>query len=396
MTRTVIVRTSTQDIHLEVPILLTLEEVLRTKHIPPNLFQGYIKNIYETKPIPLYICVKDIPPHSEIILQCIRNTDLQDVLPQKTFYKKTRNPVTAISTLNLGGKKCTQTVYELSSKQAREIVKNKILEFIKINSNAGLVVAGISGGGDSNTLAEGLKDYSIINNTEKKILFFTLVFEPLWPQSAADRASELCRRNGMEHQIYGAKEIEKLLDMRRELSECYHEFCEKFGNKTSHFFGTYLISLVARKLCRKYETNEYILGFNREDVLAEMLFSIMNGQKPLAFPVRQFDEVRLLMPLWEVPKLVLDACYPKYSLSNYQEREDTATFQRNIIYYLAHGIEDVYENLGLSLMLGIQKLFENNWAELKHDEDLDLYVSSYAKKPKTENIKSFFSKYFNI
>ncbi len=61
----------------------------------------------------------------------------------------------------------------------------------------------------------------------------------------------------------------------------------------------------------------------------------MNGQKPLAFPVRNFGSTRLLMPLWDISKIILDACYPKYSLSNYQERKgDQSTYQRNIIYLL--------------------------------------------------------------
>jgi len=66
------------------------------------------------------------------------------------------------------------------------------------------------------------------------------------------------------------------------------------------------------------------------------------------------------MPLWEIPKIILDACYPKYSIENYQERMDTTTFQRGIIYYLAHSIDNIYNiynNLGLSLMYGVQKNF---------------------------------------
>jgi hypothetical protein len=54
----------------------------------------------------------------------------------------------------------------------------------------------------------------------------------------------------------------------------------------------------------------------------------------------------------------------EYSIENYQERLDTTTFQRGIIYYLVHNIDDIYSNLGLSLMNGIQKIFKNNWSEL--------------------------------
>ena len=121
----------------------------------------------------------------------------------------------------------------------------------------------------------------------------------------------------------------------------------------------------------------------------------MNGQKPLAFPVRKFGDIKLLMPLWDIPKSILDACYPKYSLSNYEERaEDQSTYQRNIIYYLAHGVDDVYPNLGLSLMQGAQKIFKDTWPKFTHEEDADLYVSEYADPSKVNEVKAFLGKYF--
>lgn len=396
MFRDLKLRTVAEELILKAPDNLTLEEFLRAKRIPPSLFQGYTKSGEDVKPIPLNIQILDIPPQSEIILRCIRNTDLRDVLPQKTYYSKVDNPVTVISDLNLGGKECTETIYEINTESAKQIVWPKVSDFIKTNSQSNIVVVGISGGGDSNTLVESLTKFSIKSDRVKKFVFFTIVLDPIWPSSAADRAAELCQKHNVQHQIYGTKEIEKLFGMKNGIDECYREYCQMFGKNTSHFFGTYLISLVARKLCEKYKAEEYILGFNKEDLLAELLYSLMNGQKPLEFPVRRFGNIKLLMPLWDVPKLVLDACYPKYSLSNYKEREmDESTFQRNIIYYLAHGVDDVYSNLGLSLMKGAQKMFANNWAELQHEKDFDLHITEYADKSKINEVKTFLKKYFN-
>lgn len=341
------------------------------------------------------VLILNISQQSEIILQCIRNTDLRDVLPQKTMYSKVDNPTTVTSDINLGGTECTEIVYEIDTESAKQIVQNKISDFIQTNSQSNTVIVGISGGGDSNTLAQSLKKFADFF-PEKKFIFFTIVLYPLWPPSAAERAAELCRENNVQHQIYGAKEIEKLLEMKNGLSECYREYCQKFGSNTSHFFGTYLISLLARKLCAEQKTEEYILGFNREDLLAELIYSLMNGQKPLEFPIRRFGNIKLLMPPWEVPKRILDACYPKYSLSNYQEREmdDRGTFQRNLIYYLAHGIDDVYPNLGLSLMNGIKRLFSGSWPTFEQNKDLDLFISEYADKSTISEMENFLSKYF--
>ncbi len=395
MYRDIKIRTVAEDVTLKTFSALTLEEVLRVKRIPPSLFQGYTNNEGVLKPIPLNTRIFNIPHQSEIILRCIRNTDLRDILPQKTFHNKVNDPVTTVSDLSLGGKECIETIYEISAESAKEIVKDKVSDFIETYSQADLIVVGISGGGDSNTLVEAFKKISI-KNPKKEYQFFTIVFDPIWPMSAAKRATELCRTNNVPHHVYDANALKKLLNMKDDIEKCYTEYCHRFGSNTNHFFGTYLISLVARKLCQEHQTNEYILGFNREDILAELLFSLMNGQKPLAFPVRQFGKIKLLMPLWEIPKLMLDACYPKYSLSNYQEREeDESTFQRNLIYYLAHGIDDVYPNLGLSLMQGVRQIFENNWPKLKREEDMDLYVSEYADNSKIDEVKEFIRKYFN-
>lgn len=388
------IKTASEEIVVEIDDSLTLEEVLRTKRIPPNLFQGYAKDGEEVRPIPLNTFIFAVPVEEKIILHCIRNTDLRDVLPQKTTYNKTQNPVVTIPEFNFGDDGCTQIIHELNPNSAKELVKEKIVDFIKKNSHADTAIVGISGGGDSNTLAQGLKAL-MSENPGKNFVFFTIIFEPIWAETAAKRASELCLAYDLTHYIYGNKEIEELLEMKASLNDFYKEYCEKFGNNTNHFFGTYLISVVARKLCKKYKTNEYILGFNREDLLSDLLFSLMNGQKPLAFPVRDFGSIRLLMPLWNISKIILDACYPKYSLLNYEERkDDQSTYQRNIIYYLAHSIEDIYPNLGLSLMEGAQKIFVNQWSELRTENDLDIFPSEYADLVKLEEVKSFLKKYF--
>jgi hypothetical protein len=395
MFRNIKLKTASQEIILKSFDELTLEGVLRINRLPMGLFQAYIiDSERKIKPIPLNINLKDIGENYEVILQCIRNIDLRQVLPQKISYRKVNNPITLLHDINIGEDKCTETIHQIDEMAAREIVATKTEEFMKKYSYASRIIVGVSGGGDSNTLIKSLKEFLIKNKSDKKYICFTLIFDPIWPKSAARRASELCRENEVEHFIYEDEDIEKILKMTGNLKDFYNEFSEKFGNDATEFFGTYLVSLIARKLCKKYETNEYCLGFNREDILSELLFSLINGYRPLSFPVREFGPVKLLMPLWEIPKKILDACYPKYSIENYQERAGVTTFQRSIIYYLAHSIEDVYSNLGLSLMKGVQKLFVNSWSRLNYDEELDLYISEYIENSKISEAKNFLRKYF--
>ena len=356
MVRSIIIKTVSEEINIRSSDAVTLQEILRAKHLPPSLFQGYLKKEKNVTPVPLTTIISTIPEDQEIELRCIRNTDLRSIVPQKIIYKNVKNSVIAIPSVTLGEKGCVETIQEFNPESAREIIKEKVQSFMTRESRSNKLVVGISGGGDSNTLAQALKDFSEIRDVN--ITFFTIIFDPIWPSSAAERAALLCQTYGLEHKIFSETDLKGLLRMKRSSREFYEEYCEKFGSNTNHFFGTYLISLVARRLCREIGATEYLLGFNREDLLADLLFSLINGQKPLSFPTRSFGGTKLLMPLWDIPKTLLDACYPKYSLSNYDERaEEQSTFQRNLMYYLAHGVDDVYPNLGLSLMQGARRIF---------------------------------------
>lgn len=394
MARNIVIKTVSEEIDIRSSDATTLQEVLRAKHLPPSLFQGYLKKEKNVTPVPLTTILSTIPEDQKIELRCIRNTDFRDIIPQKIIYKNVKNPVTTIPSITPGTGNCIETLQEFNPESAREIIKEKVRSFMTRESQSNKLAVGISGGGDSNTLAQALKDFSEIR--EINITFFTIIFEPIWPASAAERASLLCQTHGLEHKIFSETDLKKLLRMKKSPREFYEEYCKKFGSNTNHFFGTYLISLVARRLCREIGVTEYALGFNREDLLADLLFSLVNGQKPLSFPVRSFGEIRLLMPLWDIPKTLLDACYPRYSLSNYDERaEDQSTFQRNLMYYLAHGVDDVYPNLGLSLMQGARRIFEGNWSELTHRQESDLYVSEYADPVKTLEVEAFLRKHFD-
>jgi len=399
MTRNIIISTSSQKINFQTPVELTLEQILLCYKLPTNLFQGFItEDNGRIKPIPLNIYLQDINESSNVILQCIRNIDLKQILPQKTLNKKIENPINILRDYDIGNHDCEETVTEIDDNVAKDIVSDKVKKFMQENSDENTLIVGISGGGDSNTLVKSLKDYSTQHSPTKKYLCFTLTLDPIWPEEGARRAQELCQKYSVDHRIFDEKAIENFLGMRASLQDFYKEFLNKFGRDTQNFFATYIIARVARKLCIQSKTNEFCLGFNREDLLAEIIFALMNGRKPLEYPVRMFDNMKLLMPLWDIPKKLLDSCYPKYSLENYQEREvgdERGTFQRSLIFYLGHAFDDIYNNFGLSFMIGIKKLFKNNWGKLKQKTAKnDLYIYEYANGKSLQEVEVFLKKYF--
>lgn len=374
---------------------VTLADVLRLNRLPANAYQAYVQP-QETAtdganlvPIPLTRSVKEATAVGRVVLRCIRNPVYANILPQgRTTLHRVDDAVTAVEHFVFGDElPCEQVIHELSPEGARSLVSSRVSDFMFEHSTDEVIVVGISGGGDSNTLARSLSSFA--SEAGKRIVAFTLVFEPVWGEPAHERAAQLCREHAIEHHTFEAKDFKPALKLQSELPDIFDDFLLRFGMHTRPFFGTFFISKIARMLCGEHDSREYCLGFNREDVLTEMIFSLMNGQRPHSYPVRHFGECRLLMPLWQVPKRILDACYPRYSLSNYDERLSGDTVQRSLGYHLADEIEDVYPNLGLSLLEGVRKLFTDGWSELRFDADLDVYVSEYAGARELSEAQAF-------
>ncbi|MGH8907661.1 MAG: hypothetical protein ACRD0K_14340 [Egibacteraceae bacterium] len=249
----------------------------------------------------------------------------------------------------------------------REIVSEMIASFLQEHHVSLPLVAGISGGGDSNTLVSGLIKYvEASSQPASGVVCFTLAMDPLWPEAAVNRARELCDRAGLEHRVLYASDMAGPLGLSASPARLWEAFRRDYGPDSVHFFGTFFVNLVGHRLCREVSGRHLCVGYNREDILAELLFCLMNGRRPLPFPVRKMGEVNCLFPVWEIPKSLLDACYPHYSASNYQERVDTTRPQRSVIYFLAHCLDALGPQISLSLMKGVAKLMDDieGWEEL--------------------------------
>lgn len=371
---------------------LTLADLLAIRRLPANLFQAYaLSDAAEPRPIPIDTRLDELAGAREVILRCIRNPDLAELIETIVTRHTVPNAVATLEDLNFGREGCERIVYELDDQAARSIVQEKVDGFVCRHSRADPLIVGVSGGGDSNALIGAMQH--ALSREERGMLAYTLVCDPVWPEASAARAAALCEQHGVQHLIIDDADMRQLLGMKGSVSEFYDAFLERYGTETSHFAATYLISAAGRRLARGHGVAEYCLGYNREDVLAEVLFSILNGRTPLAFPVRRFGDIRLLMPVWEVPKLVLDACYPEFSKSNYEERIAT-TPQRGLIYFLAHAIEGAYSNLGHSLMDGLRRIFDGQWPDFKVDAAFDVYAEEFVPEAQLDDARAFLAEHF--
>src|SRR5262249_35828484 len=135
---------------------------------------------------------------------------------------------------------------------------------------------------------------------------------------------------------------------------------------------------------------------NREDLLAELLFCLMNGRRPLPYPIRRIADVNCVFPLWEIPKHLLDACYPRYSASNYRERVDTTTPQRSVIYFVAHCLDAIGPQISLSMMKGVAAFMDRigGWDELSPIDGTPLMRTGWSDAATENQVLALLRRYF--
>ncbi|AHH98608.1 hypothetical protein [Kutzneria albida] len=374
---------------------LTIGGLLAANRLPESLFQPYLVRGATATPVPLTARLADLPPDADrLLVRAIRNTLFPTVLPAAADATDTRYSDVGVGFRAIradAGGKAYEARVTVGLDQARVLVSDEVTAFTREHavSEAGCVF-GISGGGDSNALAYGLAN-AVPN---ERLLAFTLVFGAVFSPEAAIRAGVLCQELGIEHRVLNPADIADLLGIRTSLDALYADFSAMFTNEALHFFGTFLILRTARRLAAIRGFSDLAFGYNREDLLAEALFMVMNGNRPLQYPVRQLGAHRVIMPVWRVPKLLLDACHPRFSLENYRERDPYTTRQRSLAFFLAHTMDSAYPSFGLSLLTGMKESFAGAWGTVSHVDDLDVFVTEQASTENVERVRDLLGRHF--
>lgn len=370
---------------------LTIGELLAANRLPETLFQPYAISGELASPVPLATRLADLDDVETLLIRIIRNTLLPTVLPDQSGTVGSQ-PGVGFRSIRPGADGTVREEHVVVGRErAREMVTEQVAAFEQQYSVASRgCVFGVSGGGDSNALAYGLRRCL----PPDRLSAFTLVFGAVFSEQAAVRATVLCQDLGISHRVLHPTDIARLLEVRTSVEELYADFCDEFGEEALHFFGTFLILRCARRLAAIEGLHDLAFGYNREDLLAEALFMLMNGHRPLAFPVRPIGDLRVVMPVWKVPKLLLDACHPQFSLENYRERDPYTTRQRSLGFFLAHALDSAYPSFGLSLLVGLSQAFDGLWGELRHDDETDLFVTAQAEPHSVEAVRLLLARHF--
>lgn len=303
----------------------------------------------------------------EIVIRPDRNIDYDTIINKSVNIQKTSS-ASAEYTFSSHSQNHLSHV-ELSPEDCKNFVAEKVKSFftnIPEYDPTKKVVLGISGGGDSNTLIESFLASGFVQR--EQIIAVMMLGVPDWDKGLP-RAKEICDIHGVEFRTVTSDQVNNLLG-RRSDSDWITDFEKHYPDSDLEVLGTLGIRRSLTYVAQQVDAQAIVIGLNLEDLLAESLLRLVQGELPLPFPIREIDQVRLWYPLYECPKKILDGCHPKYSLQNYLDRYPSKLQPRALCYYMAQTLHAVAPGFEFDLLRGFEKLSGSNRDFATFDPDL--------------------------
>ncbi len=268
--------------------------------------------------------------------------------------------------------------------ECRNAVAARVEETISrvIGQQEATVVVGISGGGDSNAMLHGLTQLSNSGVTVRPIILMGI---PDW-DSGVPRATALCEKYGLELTVVTEPEVRQLLGIEDGAS-LIDRFEREFQGDDFEFMGTLLIRLALTAHAKSIGADFIATGLNLEDVLCEALFRTSSGLPPAGIPARTIGDVTLIFPLWLCPKRIIDGCFPKYSLANYDMRYPCFSLGRNLYYSMVYTLQSFYPGMCERLAEGFSKMGQEHPVEYRKHPELGFYVERELPLPLVHRFK---------
>jgi tRNA(Ile)-lysidine synthase TilS/MesJ len=267
---------------------------------------------------------------------------------------------------------------KLDPDECKAVIAERVVETILEAIPAGSkLVIGVSGGGDSNALLHGLSQLTEHGLELHPVIIMGI---PDW-DAGVPRALELCDSYGLELTIMQENEVKALLHIPEEPLSLIHRFEREFKGDDFEFLGTLLIRLALAKRARELETRFICTGLNLEDVLCEGLFRVSSGLKPASIPTRTIGETTLVVPLWLCPKRIIDGCFPKLSLDNYEARYPCVSLGRNLYYSVVYAMQSQFPGFVEQLAHGMSEASLRDPVTYTLDEQLGFHVERMVPFP---------------
>ncbi|WP_033438817.1 hypothetical protein [Saccharothrix sp. NRRL B-16314] len=336
-----------------------------------------------------------------------RLEDFEDAAEVLLYFNRNVNPflfsIDDFATIDSEGAGATEYVYQrmdneqgsaeaflkkLSPEECQSIIADRVGETIRAHVPAGAdIVVGVSGGGDSNALLYGLSQLTDHGVTVHPVILKGI---PDW-DAGVPRAQALCEKYGLPLRVIEADEVKELLGIPRDSVALIDRFEREFQGDDFEFLGTLLIRLALSKAARDLGTPYICTGVNLEDIVCENLFRVSNGMKPAGFPVRPIGDVTLVLPLWMCPKRIIDGCFPKYSLENYDARYPCFSLGRNLYYSVVYAMQSQFPGYLEQLARGMSALSLKEPVEYTFHEELGFHVERSVPFPLLRRFRKMLS-----
>jgi tRNA(Ile)-lysidine synthase TilS/MesJ len=267
---------------------------------------------------------------------------------------------------------------KLSPEECKTIIADRVRECILDTVPPGTdLVVGVSGGGDSNAMLDAL---SRLGDHGLRIHPVIIMGIPDWDKGVP-RAQALCERYGLDLKVMDEKEVRGLLGIAPDSMPLIDRFEREFKGDDFEFLGTLLVRLALIKRAKELGTQYICTGLNLEDVLCEAMFRVSSGMVPAAFPKRVIGEMNLIFPLWMCPKRIIDGCFPKYSLDNYDARYPCFSLGRNLYYSVVYAMQSQFPGYPEQLARGFSEIGSREPSDYVYNEQLGFHVERAVPLP---------------
>jgi tRNA(Ile)-lysidine synthase TilS/MesJ len=258
----------------------------------------------------------------------------------------------------------------LSPEECRTIIADRVADTVRdVLPRGSRLVVGVSGGGDSNALLQALsrlRDHVTVDGVIIKGI-------PDWDKGVP-RARTLCESYDIPLTIMEEGEVKGLLGLPPDSVGLIDRFEREFKGDDFEFLGTLLIRLALFHRARAIGTTYACTGLNLEDLLCENLFRVSNGMAPAAVPARAIGDMTLIFPLWLCPKRILDGCFPKFSLENYDARYPCFSLGRNLYYSVVYAMQSQFPGFMEQWARGLATLSQQDPVTYTYDQQLGFHI----------------------
>lgn len=325
----------------------TVLEVCQLNRIPPSAISLYVERDGELQLVTNLLAPVSavVPPGANLVIRPDRNINYHEIIPETIVTDLSADDVSEYFFPNDSH---SHLLKGLTSEECRQYVYDRVAAAVE-EHGAGLhdgpVVVGVSGGGDSNILVGALLAAGVTN-----IRPVMMMGIPDWDKGR-ERAEEICASHGVHLRVVESDEVGRLIGAAPGRN-WVQAFEQTYPDVDLEMLGTLGVRLALTAIARECGSKIVVTGLNLEDLLGEALMCVLEGQTPLPYPRRRVGDVEIFYPLYKCPKKIIDGCFPKYSLANYEDRFPSHMRGRALAYYLAQSMNGLIPGIEFDLLDG--------------------------------------------